>query len=245
MKIYLLDDDPSVVNVLKLIISQRNIGEVCGSSTDPEDALDDLRSAETGERPDIVIVDLLMPHMDGITFLSEGRQILPGAGFIMLSQVSSKDMIASAYDAGCEFFIQKPVNAVEVENVINRVAEKLSMERAMRQVRALFHEEERAAGSSSSDAGNKAPAGRDPETDASSGASESAEDPEFLSALNRILGRLGVIGETGCGDIIAAASYIYSHPEEFRDMTVKELCSRFSDAPKPWSSGSGGRPRPA
>ncbi len=39
----------------------------------------------------------------------------------MLSQVSSKDMIAKAYENGIEFYISKPINAVEVKSVLKKV----------------------------------------------------------------------------------------------------------------------------
>ena len=44
----------------------------------------------------------------------------------MISQVSSKDMIAKAYESGIEYYISKPINAIEVESVI-KVKEKMSM----------------------------------------------------------------------------------------------------------------------
>ena len=45
------------------------------------------------DRPDIVIVDLLMPEIDGISFVEKARPLLDHTAFIMLSQVSSKEMI--------------------------------------------------------------------------------------------------------------------------------------------------------
>ena len=108
MSFYFIDDDKNICNILKLIVNERELGVCCGSSNNAAEALEDLPSA----KPDIVIVDLLMPEMDGISFVKQARKIVPDASYIMLSQVSSKDMIASAYEAGIEFFIQKPINSV-------------------------------------------------------------------------------------------------------------------------------------
>ena len=105
MSFYFIDDDKNICNILKLIINERGLGVCCGSANNAAEALEDLPSA----KPDIVIVDLLMPEMDGISFVKQARKIVPDASYIMLSQVSSKDMIASAYEAGIEFFIQKPI----------------------------------------------------------------------------------------------------------------------------------------
>ena len=100
MRFYLIDDDMSVLNILKIIIEERQLGEICGIASNGAEALEDLAVL----KPDIVIVDLLMPVMDGISFVREARKLPTPPVFIMLSQVSSKDMVASAYESGIEFF---------------------------------------------------------------------------------------------------------------------------------------------
>ena len=137
MSFYFIDDDKNICNILKLIINERGLGVCCGSANNAAEALEDLPSA----KPDIVIVDLLMPEMDGISFVKQARKIVPDASYIMLSQVSSKDMIASAYEAGIEFFIQKPINSVEVEAVIKKVSDGLSMKRMVRKMQNIFMED--------------------------------------------------------------------------------------------------------
>ena len=79
MKFYLLDDDRTITNILKIIIQKRNLGEVCGTSTHAVEALEDIRIL----KPDIIITDLLMPEMDGITFVKKAKEILPDAACIM------------------------------------------------------------------------------------------------------------------------------------------------------------------
>ena len=49
-------------------------------------------------------------------------------------------MIASAYETGVEFFIQKPINSVEVENVIKKVGNSLNMQRTMSKMQNIFME---------------------------------------------------------------------------------------------------------
>ncbi len=117
MKFYLIDDDASVCNILKIIIQQKKLGEVCGSASNGVDALEDLRFIH----PDIIIVDLLMPIMDGINFVRKAKEQYPDICYVMLSQVSSKEMVAQAYECGVTFFLQKPVNGVEVVRVLTNV----------------------------------------------------------------------------------------------------------------------------
>ena len=134
MKIYLIDDDPNILNFLKLIIQAKNLGEICGICTSPIDALEDLKYI----KPDIVVIDLLMPGMDGISFVRKTASELQETAYIMLSQVSNKEMISSAYEAGIEFFIQKPINAIEVESVLTRVSQSLAMKRTLNSMQNLF-----------------------------------------------------------------------------------------------------------
>ena len=131
MRIYLIDDDSAVLSVLRLLIEDGGLGTVAGCAKDARDALEDLPSS----RAEIVLVDLLMPAMDGITFVREAKKRFPELHFVMLSQVTSKDMVADAYAAGVDFFITKPINSVEVASVLSKVDKLLTMSRTMQQVR--------------------------------------------------------------------------------------------------------------
>ena len=208
MRFYLVDDDPNIVNILRIIIEDRALGEVCGSALSAPDALEDLPQL----RPDVVIVDLLMPLLDGVAFVRRAKPLLPDTAFIMLSQVSSKDMIASAYESGVEFFIQKPVNSIEVENVIRHVGQSLEMRRTVSQVQSLLGVVPASAG---------APAAR-PKEDGSAAVRQRAEE---------ILRQLGILGEAGSRDIIALVCYLNEH-QDAAALSLGELCACIGDIPK-------------
>jgi len=203
-KIYLIDDDISVTSILKIIIEKQSLGQVCGCSQSPYDALEDLGYL----KPDIVIVDLLMPVIDGITFVKKASAICSGTSFVMLSQVSSKDMIARAYDAGVEFFLQKPVNAIEVASVLGNVIRSRDLQQTVDKIQSLF-----------------AVSGEEPKS------SHDVSGPE-LKKLQTILQQLGLTGEPGCRDIVTVVSYYLDHKDELEDASLKDICSRFSDSPK-------------
>ncbi len=212
MKLYLIDDDRNIINILKLIIRDRGLGELCGTASCGVDALDDF----TEIHPDIVIVDLLMPEMDGIALVKQARPLLPNTAFIMLSQVSSKDMISQAYENGVEFYIQKPINSIEVESVIKAVSSSITAQRTLKQVQSIF----------SSQTGAAAPV-----HSASLPDREPAEKPH-ITKLKTILQRLGIIGEKGSRDIITLVDYLIEHNEHMEDITLNQLCGQFSDNPK-------------
>lgn len=205
MSFYFIDDDKNICNILKLIINERGLGVCCGSANNAAEALEDLPSA----KPDIVIVDLLMPEIDGISFVKQARKIVPDASYIMLSQVSSKDMIASAYEAGIEFFIQKPINSVEVEAIIKKVSDGLSMKRMVRKMQNIFMED------------------TSPATVTVPDNSEQIEN-----SLRTILTRIGIIGDIGSKDIISIVKYLVDHQDNADSLTVSNLCSHFCDTPK-------------
>ena len=208
MKIYLIDDDPNILNFLKLIVQAKNLGEICGICSSPVDALEDLKYI----KPDIVVVDLLMPGMDGISFVKKANAEFQDIAYIMLSQVSNKDMISSAYEAGVEFFIQKPINAIEVENVITKVSQSLAMKRTLNSMQSLFMTQMQ-------DVIPKA-------------APVVQKEPVHLQKTKDILQRLGIIGEIGSKDIINVVDYMITHRDTASDMTLIELCAQFSDNPK-------------
>lgn len=207
MKFYLIDDDKNIRNILKIIITERKLGSVCASASNGSDALEDI----CDYKPDIIIVDLLMPEMDGITFVKQAKKLLPDTAFVMLSQVSSKNMIASAYEAGIEFFIQKPINSVEVETVIQNVKKALSLKRTLHKMKSIVMD--------------------DFSTEIQEESTSSTSD-EALSSVRYILQRLGIIGDIGSRDIITVVGYLISCHEQMEDITLNELCGRFSDSPK-------------
>lgn len=208
MKIYLIDDDPNVSNILKIIIQAKQLGEVCGIGYSTVDALEDLKYI----KPDIIVVDLLMPEMDGITFVRQLSPELPDSAFIMLSQVSDKEMIAAAYESGVEFFVQKPINAIEVESVLTKVIHSLSMKRTLNGMQSLLNNHMQEF------------------TPRDSG--KSAKEPIHMQKARDILQHLGIIGEIGSKDILLAVDYMISNPEAAADTKLTDLCAHFCDNPR-------------
>lgn len=210
MRIYLIDDDSAVLSVLRLLIEDGGLGTVAGSSQNASDALEDLRTCNA----DIVLVDLLMPEMDGITFVQRAKRQFPELHFVMLSQVTSKDMVGEAYTAGVDFFISKPVNGIELTGVLTKVNELLTMERTMRQVRSLMQLDR-------PDAKPQPSAAAVPQT---------LEGPE-LEKLKTVLQRLGLSGDPAYADLLQLVGYLATQGRS-EQMTVAQLCGRFSLSPK-------------
>lgn len=113
---FIVDDDPAVRRMLATILG--DLGEVVGEAHNGELALRSL-SERTA---DVVLIDLLMPGMDGIE-LARRLKESSEASLVMISQVQAKEMVADAYGSGIDFYIHKPINAIEVRAVLARVSE--------------------------------------------------------------------------------------------------------------------------
>lgn len=113
----IIDDDFGVCQMLENIVEDNDLGEVIDTMTEGQVGLDMIPKF----RPDIVLIDLLMPDVDGIEIVKSIKAQYSDIDFIMISQVSDHDMISEAYEAGINFYINKPINVIEVLSVTKRV----------------------------------------------------------------------------------------------------------------------------
>ncbi len=122
-----VDDDVSVRKIIRHIIEGNDLGTVVAECADGLEA----EKVIAESRPDIAVIDLLLPGQDGVELIRKlGERRLPVA-FIMISESSSQTMITQAYNHGIEFYIHKPVNVSEIVTVVNRVKESRDLKKAM------------------------------------------------------------------------------------------------------------------
>lgn len=215
MKIYIVDDDKNILRILKMIIQERKLGEVCGVSDNAPDALEDVMQL----KPDIVMTDLLMPGVDGISFAKEVKNNCPDCSVIMLSQVVDKDMVARAYESGVEFYIHKPVNSIEIESVLKNVEQARAMKQVIARAQNLFM------------AGHAAPETEQKTEDrngymALTMPEQATASRPYMKRLRSVLHDIGISGESGSKDIMDLVSYLMDNEMDVTDMTLNELCGR-------------------
>src|SRR2546428_6113949 len=117
-RIILVDDDP---NQLALLADQlRADGFEIQTARDGDEALRRLRTAW----PDLLIIDMMMPRMDGLTLAREikGRADLP---IIVLSAIDAGDSKADLLEEVAEDYVTKPYHYPELRARINRVLRRL------------------------------------------------------------------------------------------------------------------------
>ena len=124
MNIMLIDDDDAVRMMLQDIIEDYNLGDVTDSLNTAMELTNDLLAQR---QTDILIIDMLMPGIDGIQAINRIKEHFAGK-IIMLSQVESKDLVGKAYENGIDYYITKPLNRNEIVSVLKNVSEHLRLE---------------------------------------------------------------------------------------------------------------------
>lgn len=130
MRYFIVDDDKASRVMLKNILTEQE-GMVIGEADSGVKAIPQILSLA----PDVVLIDLLMPELDGIETIQQLKTEGYRGQFIMLSQVVNKEMVGEAYQVGVEFFIHKPINQIEVQSIVRRTAEQLRLKNSLLTIR--------------------------------------------------------------------------------------------------------------
>lgn len=72
-------------------------------------------------KPDMVLMDITMPEMDGLTALKELRKIDPGAKVVMLTALGQESVVLEAVKSGARDFVVKPFERDRVLSAINKI----------------------------------------------------------------------------------------------------------------------------
>ncbi len=125
-KVLIIDDEPIIRKGLKNIINWRNYGcEVCGEAGDGFDGIELIRT----HLPDIIITDIKMPAVDGLTMLREIKSTVPDSKVIILTGHRDFDYVHEALKLGAFDFLLKPSKIEELTAVISRAVKELKFQR--------------------------------------------------------------------------------------------------------------------
>ncbi|MCJ7532459.1 MAG: response regulator, partial [Anaerolineales bacterium] len=112
-------------NIRKLLQFESDV-EVIGAARSGREAID--LAKET--KPDVILMDINMPDMDGITATEHIKQNLPFTQIIILSVQSDSNYMRRAMVAGADDFLAKPPTIEELTSAVRRAAKKAREERA-------------------------------------------------------------------------------------------------------------------
>ncbi|MCW2815993.1 MAG: ATP-binding region, ATPase domain protein [Nocardioides sp.] len=102
LRVVIIDDTPDLRDLLRIALTRGGF-EVVGEAGDGSTGIDVVRT----HRPDVVLLDLAMPVMDGIEALPSIRRLCPAAKIVVLSGFGAQQMSARAVAAGADGYVQK------------------------------------------------------------------------------------------------------------------------------------------
>ena len=113
-KILLVDDEPGMLRYIRTLLEVDDY-KVETASTGEEA----LQRVEKGLQPDLVLLDMLMPGIDGLQTLEQLRQLQPGVKVVMLSCVNDTRKVVHAMKLGAQDYLTKPFQKAELDAVID------------------------------------------------------------------------------------------------------------------------------
>ena len=118
VRVLLVDDDALVRAGLRLILSSAADLEVVGEADDGADA----EAAVRQHRPDVVLMDIRMPQVDGITATAALRRLDSPPQVIVLTTFQADEHVVAALRAGASGFVVKDTPPAEIINAVRVVA---------------------------------------------------------------------------------------------------------------------------
>jgi DNA-binding NtrC family response regulator len=132
--IFAIDDDPEMLKFYKAALADEGVR--VESSTDP------LRAVELVEtlNPDLILLDLTMPGIDGMEALRRIRLHDPEARVVMITGDYSIESAITAIQAGATDYVCKPISPEKVRKIVQETREHVNLARRERTSEAQFAE---------------------------------------------------------------------------------------------------------
>ena len=110
-------DDAAFMRMMIKDILTKNGYEIAAEAENGAVAVEKYSEA----KPDLVLMDITMPDMDGIQALKKIKEIDPAANIIMCSAMGQQAMVIEAIQSGAKDFIVKPFQAERVLEAVKKV----------------------------------------------------------------------------------------------------------------------------
>ena len=129
-KVLIVDDEYYVITLIRHLVNWQELGmEVVGEASDGIEALEKIQTCQ----PDIVVVDICMPEIDGITLIQQIREINKKLRFIVISGHQKFEYAKSVIQYNVEDYLLKPIDKEELEAILLRVKGRLEQEHTKQQ----------------------------------------------------------------------------------------------------------------
>jgi DNA-binding NarL/FixJ family response regulator len=118
LRVIVADDQRVVREGLTLMLGLIDGIEPVGAAADGEEAL----AMVAAERPDVVLMDLRMPRLDGIEATRRLTETHPGIGVVALTTYADDDTVVQALQAGARGYLTKDAGAEQIRAAVEQVA---------------------------------------------------------------------------------------------------------------------------
>ncbi|RSK27784.1 sporulation transcription factor Spo0A [Bacillus sp. HMF5848] len=119
IKVCIVDDNRELVSLLQEFLSSQEDIEVVGVAYNGQDCLKLVSEKE----PDVLVLDIIMPHLDGLAVLEKMRQTKEKQpNVIMLTAFGQEDVTKKAVDLGASYFVLKPFDMENLASQIRQVS---------------------------------------------------------------------------------------------------------------------------
>jgi DNA-binding response OmpR family regulator len=125
MKILVIDDDPAMTDLLKVLLAPT--GAVIMVALSGQDGLEQIAK----NTPDVIILDLMMPDVDGWQVCRRVRETSK-TPILILSALDNPGTVAAALDAGADDYLVKPVTSGVLIAHINKLVRRNWVEQGLR-----------------------------------------------------------------------------------------------------------------
>lgn len=122
-KVLIIDDESIIRKGIKNIINWKNLEcEVCADACDGIEGLELIKL----HRPDIIITDIRMPGLDGLSMIKQVKMLVPNAKIIILTGFRDFDYVHEAIKCGAFDFLLKPTKIEELTGVLTKAVKEFN-----------------------------------------------------------------------------------------------------------------------
>ncbi|HEV3217549.1 MAG TPA: sigma-54 dependent transcriptional regulator, partial [Vicinamibacterales bacterium] len=133
-KILIVEDDADSAEFLRIMLERE--GYMVRAAATARQALEEL----SAWRPEIILMDLLLPDVEGMDLLTDFRRMSPTTQVIVVSGHGSITIAVEAMESGALSFIEKPINPSVLTAQLHKAGERLALTAENRRLRAELEE---------------------------------------------------------------------------------------------------------
>lgn len=121
LNVAIAEDNPKTMEVLNEMLEKESGVQIVGRAQTGEDALEMIKTT----KPDVVLMDVIMPGMDGISVMEQVKNtedLEKKPSFIVVSAAGSENVTEDAFRMGASYFIMKPFKPEVIMDKLHRIA---------------------------------------------------------------------------------------------------------------------------